>query len=131
LYNDATIEGVGNMKTFFICANSAVDNHVGEEYDSILEVEDQPTTETMQEWHNRIRGRIRKLWHEDDGDDKYVEIYLDAASPYNALLIDLQIVMEKEEGIDIELAYTDTTVPTTLDSETLEILEKLELKGEQ
>ncbi len=115
------------MKTFFICAERSINNHVGEEYDVILEVEDQPTTETISEWSNRIRGQIRALWREQDNqDDQRVVCYLDAVGPYHVMLINLQIIMESEEGIVMELPYVDTDVRESQDSEAQEVLEKLE-----
>jgi hypothetical protein len=136
------------MKTFFICATSNIEYHVGEEYDSILEVDSEIISEhgddnygsqliPITEWHNRIRNRIRKLWHDDatpegatreEGDEQEVHVWLDAASPFNAMLIDLQIVMEKEEGIVIKLPYLPEggAVRTTNDPEALELIEKLD-----
>jgi hypothetical protein len=136
------------MKTFLIVAKSNWDDHVGEEYDDILEVDDEVISghgddnygthlTPITEWHNRIRGRIRKLWNEDavpegedreEGDDQEVHVWLDAASPFNAMLIDLQLVMEQEEGIIIELPYLgdDGTVRRTNDPETLELMSKLD-----
>ena len=119
----------------FIVASSKVDSHVGEEYDDILEVDDQPTTETIQEWANRVRNHIRRLWTEDvppegadraDDDPREVRIHLDAATPFHAMLVNLQILMKEEESIDVELAYTDTTERTTSDQEAREILQRLE-----
>ena len=51
------------MKTLFVVCSAKVNKHVGEDYDEILEVENQPTTETIQDWANRIKGCIRTLWH--------------------------------------------------------------------
>jgi len=136
------------MKTFLIVAKRNWDDHVGEEYDSIMEVDNEVISERgedgygshltpISEWHDRIRGRIRKLWNEDatpedeprdEDNPQVVEIYLNAASPFNAMLIDLQIVMKKEEGIIVELPYLGDSdgVPTTTDSETLELFKKLD-----
>ena len=129
------------MKTFLIVAERNYDDHIGEEYDSILEVDNEVISghgddnygshlTPISEWHKRIRGRIRKLWHEDDAPDeeKGVHIYLDAASPFNAMLIDLQIVMNQEEGILIELPYLgeEGAVTKTTDPETLRVIEALE-----
>lgn len=136
------------MKTMFICASSNIEYHVGEEYDEIIEVNDEVISERgedgygadltpIREWHNRIRNRIRKAWNEDatpegatreEGDEQEVHIWLDAASPFNAMLIDLQIIMKAEEGIIIKLPYLGEggTVRTTTDPEALELLNKLD-----
>jgi hypothetical protein len=115
------------MKTLFVCAKRNVDRHDGEEYDDILEVEDQPTTETIQDWANRMMDHIRKLNVADAGSaDRGVSVFLDAASPYNAMLINLQILMKANEGIRIELPYLKSTVPTTDDPEAVKVIEKLE-----
>jgi len=128
------------MKTLFICSTSNIEYHVGEEYDHIVEVEDQPTTTTIYEFHNRIRNRVRKMWIEDatpegttreEGDEQGVHVWLDAASPFNAMLIDLRIVMKAEENIIMELPYLgeDGDKTTTTDPETLALLDKLDKQG--
>jgi Sec-independent protein secretion pathway component TatC len=96
------------MKTLFVVSEKRVNEHVGEEYDDILEVEHQPTTETIQEWGNRVKDRIRALWHEQvkaGTSDMKVAVTLDAASPFNAMLLNLRIIMKAEEGIVVELPY--------------------------
>lgn len=115
------------MKTMFVCAESKVNEHVGEEYDYILEVADAPTTENIQEIANRIRNRIRALWVEQEGEDERgVSINLHGPTPYNAMLINLKILMQDEEDIELTLAYPHEEVRTSSDPETLEIIEKLE-----
>lgn len=136
------------MKTFLIVSNRNYEDHVGEEYDSLLEVDNEVISghgeenygmqlTPIEEWCNRIRGRIRKLWNEDatpeggtreEGDEQEVHIWLDAASPFNAMLIDLRQVMAKEEGITVVLAYLEEgeEFTTTNDPETLELLSKLD-----
>ena len=129
------------MKTMFVCSELVINDHVGEEFDDILEVADQPTTENIDEYHNRIRGRIRKLWVDDEGaDERRVDISLDAASPYNAMLQNLRIIMKDAEGIEIGLPYlaagaadgrpwNEDGQRTTEDPETLAELEKLQSRG--
>lgn len=117
------------MKTFFICSEKRMGDHAGEEYDDYLEVEDSPTTETIDEWGNRIRGRLRKLWHEEmqDDQDKRIVVTLDGPSPYNAMLINLMVIMKEEEGIVIELPYLDPEELvriTTGDTEAAKVLEQ-------
>lgn len=125
------------MKTFLIVSEKRYNDHVDEYYDDFIEVDDEvishhgpdnygPHLTPIAEWHNRIRGRIRKIWSEDESEDKCVSIYLDAAAPFNAMLIDLQIVMGKEEGIKIELPYLDgRDLFRTEDSEANALIERL------
>ncbi len=122
------------MKTLFVCAEDKINSHVGEEYDFILEVQSQPTTETIADWANRIRGRIRALWMEEvKSDDPNAAViypkvvcHLDGPTPYNAILNNLQIIMKAEEGIDIELPYMESVKRVVTDEETLELLKKLD-----
>ena len=114
------------MKTMFICAESKVNEHVGEEYDYILEVEDAPTTENIQEIADRIRCRIRALWNKQEGDERLISVNLHGPSPYNAMLINLKIIMKEEEGIELKLDYPHEEVRTSSDPETIEVMDKLE-----
>ena len=122
------------MKTLFVVSTKLVNNHVGEEYDVIMEVEHQPTVETISDWANRIRGRIRALWMcqvSPEGGapaeaDPKVLVWVDAASPFHAIVRNLSIIMKGEEGIIIELPYWDGTRREVTDVETLEVLNKLE-----
>ena len=116
------------MKTLFVCSVARVNFHVGEEYDDILEVEHQPTTATIRDWADRLRGRIRKLWMEQSeaDPDRGVSVSLDAASPFNNILINLQILMESEEGIRIELPYREGSEHVTSDPEARELMAKLD-----
>lgn len=124
------------MKSLFVCSTNKINNHVGEEYDSILEVIDQPTTENIQEYANRIRGRIRALWAEQvkpsDPNAAVVNpkvvCHLDGPTPYNAILNNLQIIMKAEEEIVIELPYMVNLKIEVTDPEALSILEKLDGK---
>jgi len=94
------------MKTLFVCDEKFIVEHVGEEYDDIIEVPHQPTTENIHEFANRIKGRIRKLWEEDkDSDNQAVHVTLHCASPFNVMLMNLRIIMRGEEDIVIELPY--------------------------
>jgi hypothetical protein len=121
-------------KSLFVCVSKHINNHVGEEYDSILEVEDSPTTETIQDWANRITGRIRKLWHEQvkPDDPNHVAInakvvcHLDGPTPYHAILANMQIRMKADESVVIDLPYAKE--PEVTDPEALELLKKLDGK---
>ena len=117
------------MKTMFVVSEKKTDEHVGEEYDYILEVADQPTTAGIQEDANRIRNRIRSLWMEQTEakePNPQVSVKLHGASPYNAMLINLKIMMMEEENIEIVLDYPHEEVRTTDDEETNEVLNKLD-----
>lgn len=96
------------MKTLFVCDKKFLREHVGEEYDDIINVPHEPTTENIAEYANRISDRIRRLWAEDEKDEKaekFVRVTLHGASPFNVMLINLRIIMGEEEGIAIELPY--------------------------
>jgi hypothetical protein len=125
------------MKTLFVVCPRNVNRHAGEIYDAILEVSDQPTTEDIQDWANRIRDSIRGLWEEqvggikDDPDKTLVTkepigvvVTLDAANPYHAVLANLQIIMKAEEGTVVELPYAKPK-EAPRDPETLDMLKRL------
>ena len=122
------------MKTLFVCADRKINNHIGEEYDFILEVPEQPTTDNIADWANRIRGRIRALWMEQveakDPDPKVV-CNMDGPTPYNGILNNLQIIMKAEEGIIIELPYMEHIQTKVTDPETIELLRKLDANKPQ
>lgn len=117
------------MKSLFVCSSNKINNHVGEEYDFILEVIDKPTTENISEYANRIRGKIRSIWMEqvntNDPEPKVV-CHLDGPTPYNAILNNLQIIMKEEEKIVIELPYMANVKMEVTDPEALSILAKLD-----
>lgn len=96
-------------KTFFICGEGYRDAHTGEEYDDFLFVEDNPSTVTIQEWANKIRDRLRRLWNQmlDDGSERDIDVYFHGASAFSGLLSNLQIIMYQEEHIKFTLAYLD------------------------
>jgi hypothetical protein len=122
------------MKTFLIVSERNIGRHTGEEWDDFIEVTDTPTTVDIQEWANRIRGRIRKLNAEDvkeieeKGSDEVagVEVHIDAASPFNAMAINLQILMADGEKVLVRLPHVDGVERTTDDPEAIEVIEKLE-----
>lgn len=127
------------MKTLFVCSDRLINKHVGEEYDFIMEVPDQPTTDNISDWANRIRGRIRTLWMEQVKPEDPTAVvvnpkvlcFFDGPSPYNAILSNLQILMKAEEKIDIELPYMANFRQTVTDPETLEVLQKLDANKQQ
>ena len=116
------------MKTLFVCAEGKINDHVDEEYDYILEVDDMPTTESIAALFNRVRDRIRALWMEDTegGVERGVSVNLDGPSPYNAMLIDLEIVLREEEKIVLNLSYLDSALRTTNDIEAQQVIDKLD-----
>ena len=123
------------MKTLFICSERKINDHIGEYYDAIVEVPHQPTADKIEDFAKQVREEIRKLWKMDSEDteregEPCVQATLDAASPFNAMLIDYQIVCGKEDGIKLELPYITTTERTTEDAEAKELLGKLEKRGE-
>ena len=119
------------MKTMLVCSERKINSHVGEFYDDIFEVSDSPTTDDIQDIANETRQRIRDLWKQDVADterdgEPVVQVHLDGPSPYNAMLIDFQIVMAKAENIKVELPYLATAERTTEDTETNDVIRKLE-----
>lgn len=94
------------MKSLLILNDQTRDRHVGEEYDEILEVPVEVTTENIGEWSARIKDSIRRLWSQDEAEGKLVNIWLDAAIVFHTMLLNLQIRMLPEEGIKIELPYS-------------------------
>lgn len=118
------------MKTLFICSERKVNDHVGEYYDDIIEVPHQPVSQGIEEVAGQVRDSIRKLWKEDSEDteregEPCVHAHLDAASPFNAMLIDYMVVMG-DEGIKLELPYLESAERTTEDTEANEVIRKLE-----
>lgn len=118
------------MKTLFICSERKINDHVGEYYDDIIEVEHQPEAGKIEKVAQAVRESIRNLWKQDQEDaeregEPCVQAHLDAASPFNAMLIDYQVVLG-DEGIKLELPYLETTERTTEDPEANEVIKKLE-----
>ena len=124
------------MKTLFICSERKINDHVGEYYDDVIEVPHQPTVNGIEEVAKQVRESIRALWKQDQEDperngEPCVQATLDGASPFNAMLIDYQIVMGKEENIKLELPYLESAERTTQDREAQELIQKLDERGEQ
>ena len=124
------------MKTLFICSERKINDHVGKYFDSVVEVPHQPLVSGIEEIATLVREEIRKLWKQDVEDeeregDPLIQAHLDAASPFNAMLIDYQIVLGKEDGIVMELPYLESKERTTEDKEAKELIEKLDKRGEK
>jgi hypothetical protein len=116
------------MKSMIVLAGRRVNAHVGEEYDVIIEVADEPTTENIQSYANEVMSGIKDLWNQQKGEEhRSVMIYLDAASPFAAMLLNLQIIMKAQDGIEITLPWDKPVNVEELDKESREILKKLEV----
>lgn len=116
------------MKSMFVVSEGFVNRHVGEEYDVIVEVSNEPTTDNIQTYAEQVMGQIKELWNKQEGYDKKVIVYLDAAVPFAAMLANLKIIMKEQSGIQIELPWDNPPNLEELDSESKEILKKLENK---
>lgn len=109
------------MKTLFVVSEKRINQHAGETYDYILEVEDAPITQNIQEIADRVRTRIRSLWMDETGHDDpnktavnpKVVCTMDANPVFKAMLIDLQLILKEAEGIDIELPGIETNPEIT------------------
>lgn len=116
------------MKTLFVVSDRKVNKHAGEEYDVILEVADQPTTDNIQSYGDQVQAEIAELWagmNKEDPERKVV-VYLDAATPFAAMLENLQIILKARGGIVVELPWVKPNDLTSLDKESKEVLRKLE-----
>ena len=74
----------GDKRTLFIVALSKVAEHENEEYDFIIQVPDEPTTENIGEFADRFRQRIRELNEDqlaEEEESPVVSVNLAAASP--------------------------------------------------
>ena len=115
------------MKSMFVVSDNRVYAHGGEEYDLIQEVIDEPTTENIQPYANSIMNGIRTLWRQDEGSpDRRVVVALDAASPFAAVLENLQIIMKAQSGIEIDLPWNRKPDVNALDEESKDMLKKLD-----
>lgn len=114
------------MKSMIVLSERAVNKHVGEEYDSIIEVPYEPTTENIQVNAEKVTAAIKELWAAQEGDpDRKVVVHLDAATPFGVMLENLQIIL-KPSGIIIELPWCKPPNIEALDAESREVLRKLE-----
>ena len=121
------------MRTIFVVASGNVNRHAGEEYDTIIEVPDEPTVDTIQTHAEQVMAGIKALWKQQVdnpqiGGNKVVA-YLDAASPFLAMLLNLQIILKAQDGIEIDMPWYTPPDLQALDSESKAILDKLEKQG--
>ena len=115
------------MKTMIVVSELRMEKHVGEEYDGILTVVHEPTTANIQDYALSVMNMIRELWQQDVGmNDPRVVVYLDAAVPFAAMLVNLQIILRDQEGIMIDLPWEKSPNVEELDAESRDILRKLE-----
>lgn len=91
------------MATLFVVSDKLIDNHVGEEYDYILEVPHIPTVENIDEIFNRMRVRIRSIWEESKGVPSSLRVVMDAAQAIAVAVVCLRDKMLQEEGISFEV----------------------------
>ena len=118
------------MRTIFIVAGCKVNQHAGEEYDTIIEVLDEPTTDNIQTCADQVMSGIKELWKQQEGDsDRKIVAYMDATSPFLAMLLNLQIIMKAQDGIDIEMPWYTPPDLQALDLESKTILERLDKQG--
>jgi hypothetical protein len=92
------------VRVILVADANGRERHVGEEFDDFLEVEPVPTADTVDQWADRIRQHIRRLWVEDASSEKGVTVVLDAAVHYRVMLEHLQATMLREEKIKFLLA---------------------------
>lgn len=119
------------MKSVFVVSEKLVNNHVGEEYDVIVEVAHEPTTDNIQTYAEQVMAGIRALWKQDqsetkEGDPCKVVVHLDAAGPFAAMLVNLQIILKAQEGIVVDLPWDKPPAVEELDAESKEVLRKLD-----
>ena len=108
-------------------AGGKVNKHAGEEYDIIVEVSDEPTIDNIQSHAEQVMAGIKELWKQQEGEqDRKIVAYLDAASPFLAMLLNLQIIMKAQNGIEIDMPWYTPPDLQALDSESKAILDKLE-----
>jgi hypothetical protein len=131
------------MRTLFICSERKINDHVGEYYDAIIEVPHQPFIDKdggFEKIAKEVMDNIKQLWREDCEDeeregDPCVEAHLDAASPFNAMLIDYQVMLaaqDEDKKIKLELPYLNTVSRTTNDREANKLIDKLDKReGEE
>lgn len=115
------------MKSMIVVSESSIDKHVGEEYDIIVEVPYEPTTNNIQECADKVMSGIKGLWKEQDGSqDRKIVVHLDAATPFGVMLENLKIILKEESGIVLDLPWCKPTNIEALDSESKAVLSKLD-----
>lgn len=93
------------MKKLFICCEEFIKKHIGEEYDEILIVKKNISSENIEQFLPRIKDAIR-LTHsflKKEDEDQNIIVTLDAPGPFFWMCQQLQIIMSAEENIIIKL----------------------------
>ena len=121
------------MKSMIVVSESSINQHVGEEYDIVVEVPYEPTTENIQACAEKVRRGIKELWAQEVGrdqdkasDNPKIVVHLDAATPFGVMLENLQIILKAESGTIIDLPWCKPTDFDSLDSESRDVLSKLD-----
>lgn len=115
------------MKSMIVVADRFINKHAGEEYDIIVEVPFEPTTDNIQPYADGIMVGIKELWAQQEGElDRKVVVHLDAAPAFAAMLTNLQIILKAQSGIDLVLPWNKPIEVEALDRESQEVLKKLE-----
>jgi small-conductance mechanosensitive channel len=116
-----------SMKSMIVVSESSINKHVGEEYDIIVEVPYEPTTENIQACAEKVLRGIKELWNDQEGlVDRKIVVHLDAATPFGVMLENLQIILKAESGTIIDLPWCKPTDVADLDSESKTVLNKLD-----
>jgi hypothetical protein len=86
------------MKTILVADSDGREKHVGEDFDDFIEVDTVVEAETLDEWADRIRQRIRRLWVEGNSSTD-VMVVLEAPVHYRIMLEHLQVTMIRDEKV--------------------------------
>lgn len=115
------------MKSMIVVSSQLVNKHAGEEYDVIIEVVHEPTTDNIQQCADEVMAGIKDLWAKDAGSaDRKIVVHLDAAGPFAAMLLNLQIILKAQAGIVVDLPWDKPPALDELDAESKEVLRKLD-----
>jgi hypothetical protein len=86
------------MKTILIADPDGRERHVGEDFDDFIEVETAVEADIIDDYADRIRQRIRRLWVEGNSSTE-VMVVLDAPIHYRIMLEHLQVTMNRDEKV--------------------------------
>lgn len=121
------------MKTLIVLGSNRVDAHAGEEYDTIIEVKNVPTFESIPADASAIRNQLLVLWEEDkDSDNRVVKVFIDAHPAYTTVVSNFSVILKGECGVNIDTSafeLTDEQLLADSDQETKELIQKLNAKG--
>jgi len=99
------------MKTLLVVIPETMKKHVGEEYDEFITVKGMPLMEELDQEAKRIWGIMKRLAAEDkaavEGAEGEYEcklvVHSDVSAPYNVAIASLAGIVEKEEGMPVEI----------------------------